>query len=236
MEINRIHEVSAETEQRLLNHGLTLVLDYDTTGEYCHVPTDLELAVAEVHTAGDSSIARSTVLVSKLDQEINEKIDSVIEYINNAGQKSITLTVDFKDSFLREHINPTAYICEKINKQFGFMPAFGTIQINERLCRYKINMLINDAKSFFDIAQTGRPDLNYHVQIKEHLGSLMEANYYEPPASQEEVLDLLTSRSSYDRWSQLMINALMMMIFEYVEGVEFINATPVLKSLKPVRK
>ena len=61
--------------------------------------------------------------------------------------------------------------------------------------------------------------------MQQNIGDLLESGYFAVP-EKEQMLDLLNTDAEYRRWLPVMQSALMITIFEHIQGVNFIHVTP----------
>lgn len=144
----------------------------------------------------------------------------------NTGKKTVKLTFDVMKRNIPDNLDPLIHISNELDILFGAQPIFGSVNEDARLGRYEVNLLLDSLPYFKALdRKSGR---NLYSCIHQYIGDLLESGYFEVP-QKEQVTDLLNTNSSYDRWSPLMINALMMVLFEPIQGVHFIHATTATK-------
>lgn len=161
--------------------------------------------------------------------DVDKNTNKVIEQIDNAGKKAVKLTFDVMKRNIPDNLDPLIHISNELDALFGAQPVFSGAKEDARLGRYEACLLLDSLPYFKTLGRkSGR---NLYPSIHQYIGDLLESGYFEIP-EKEQVTDLLNTNSSYDRWSPLMINALMMVLFEPIQGVQFIHATTPLQRAK----
>lgn len=218
--------VKSTTNERLKRHGLTLVLDHDTTGRYQNMLCDEELLSVDIYSDRDAITESSTILWlsdDKVDSQINDRISNLVTQIDNSGKSAVKLTFDVTKRNLPDDTNPLIHIGREMELLLGIKPVFGSVEVDEKIGRYQVNILLNSLPYLRVINK--KAIRNLYPSIHQYIGELLESGYFEMP-EKERVTDLLNTDSSYERWTPLMLNALMMLLFDPIKGVHLIHVTP----------
>lgn len=212
---NNTNIISNESSAtRLNNHGLAVSIENDSApsakgGDF----------VVKVHSSNLVISKTKQVTNDSLESDINELISCITDKIDNDKSNSVCLTIDFSGVFRGS--NEKAHILNSaVEEKFGFKLAIGSTQLDKDSGFHKMNVSLKSIPTFASLAKK-RP-LSLPVVIQDNIGELMEIGYHQAPSSREEVMDLLVTDSTYDRWSPLLIEALFMTLLGAIDGLTLI--------------
>lgn len=207
-----IIEPSAKTGKRLGAHGLVLSIDYDSNT----TPGTMNM-IAQVSSSNLAICRTQAVSEATLDSMVNTMIDEIVEEINTSFANNTQVNIEFAYNF-KNTDNYISDLNEIINERYGFKMAVGNVK-QDRFFD-KLTVSLDSIPPFINMANASPIKLT--GAMMQNIGEVIEIGYHQPPKSQEEVLVLLRTESTYDRWSPLLKEALFMTLLENISGVNLI--------------
>ncbi|WP_296210893.1 hypothetical protein [Psychrobacter sp. UBA3480] len=207
-----IIEPNAKIEKRLAAHGLILSMDYDSNT----VPGTKNM-IAQVNSSNLAICKTQAVSEATLDSTVNTMIDEIVGQIDTSHANSIQVNIEFAYNF-KNTDNYISDLNEIINERYGFKMAVGTVEQDDFFD--KLTVSLDSIPPFINMANASPIKLT--AAMMQNIGEVIEIGYHQPPKSQEEVLALLRTESTYDRWSPMLKEALFMTLLENIGGVNLI--------------
>lgn len=207
--------LSKQIQHKLGQHGLEVSINSNDDGSLAVQVASSNLAVCKTNITQEDGV----------ESTINGMIDEIVMQINNDQKNSLHLALNFSHKF-RSHKGFIGLLIEEVAERFGFKLAVGSLQ--DKRFGHTLNVSLDSVPAFIRLARLHPIELP--VEMMENIGECIENGYHQAPKSKEEVLDLLRTESTYDRWSPLLKESLFKTLLSNIDGVDLLYAVGVQKS------
>lgn len=167
--------------------------------------------------------------------DIINTIESVNEVVLDIAQE-LAVRIDLHHSVAKVDINidpsalneddvPMASIMQQVQSKFGFMPTLGISVIDAKAWTVSVNLAIGSLPSLITVGIENQDTFDIFSAMK---NKVKELNSSEQSLTDEEVVEYIINRTNYSDLPDIMIKALISVLFEGHTGVLSVAAGDVL--------
>ena len=208
--------IKNKTEKRLMEHGLSLDIDPDTSdGE-----SDEYVVSVSLHNDWfDGEVRGCKNTSGGMDKVVNDTIDDIVKAIDS-DKDTVTLIfhVNTKKTKISKLITAMQ---EVVYNEYGLSLAIGTYSLNSKKGELQVNLSLKSLPSFLKFLDLS--DKNIYMDVKNNIVNLNKGGVFREVDITNK-LDILIANKPYAEWDEMMMHAFIDVLLGKVGGIEYNRA------------